>query len=185
MKTIQEKKVSDIMIPIYDYPTVSSEATLRDALRILSELWHPQDNRARSGRNRVVIIMDNEPVGTFGIEELLDAIEPKYTKGAILGMKMSNLIPFAVFWEGLLTEKCREIANSKASDYMTPFEFFIDVDDPLLRASYTMVKNKIDSVAVRRNGRLVGIVRSYDIFREVYNLISPGEILHGTGTDGR
>lgn len=186
MERLKEKKVSDIMVPIYDYPTASSEATLRNALRVLAELWYPQDNRPRSGRNRIIIIEDNQPAGTFGVSELLEAIEPQYSKGfTFVGMKIPSALSFPIFWEGLFTERCQEVANRKVGDYMTPFEFFVDMDAPLLRASYTMAKNKTDSVAVRNNGHLVGIVRSYDIFREISDLVTSGDIYYGTGTDGR
>jgi CBS domain-containing protein len=177
-----EKKVKDIMIPIYDYPTVSGEATLKDAVKILMSSYTLQQNKPRTGRQCIFVVEDNELVGTFGIPELLVAIEPQYLKGTVFGgTKACNIWAIPVFWEGLLTERCREVAGRMVREFMKPVDLFVDVNDTLLKAAYYMAKHKADAVAVRNNERLAGMVRSIDIFQEISSLVVCGD----TGAAGK
>ncbi|MBF7083891.1 CBS domain-containing protein [Desulfallas sp. Bu1-1] len=176
MESPCEKKVKDIMIPIYDYPTVSGEATLKDAVKILMSSSNLQKNKPRTGRQCIFVVEDNELVGTFGIPELLVAIEPQHLKGTVFGgTKACNTWATPVFWEGLFTERCREVAGRLVREFMKPVDLFVNVNDTLLKAAYYMTKHKADTVAVKNNGRLAGMVRSIDIFREISTLVMNGD----------
>ena len=176
MENPDEKKVKDIMIPIYDYPTVSCEATLKDVLRVLMNSYIYQ-GKPRTGRNCVFVVDNNELVGLFGIPELLAAIEPQYIKGSVKGVNGYNLwtADIAFFWDGLLTERCQEIVHDNVKDFMKPIEKHIDINDTLLRAAYSMVKNKAEAVAVKDKKRLVGMVHSVDVFKEITRIVFKDE----------
>lgn len=175
--SLREKKVKDIMIPAYDYPTVSAEAMLKDAIRVLRNSFHPQEKKPRTGRQHVFVVEDNELVGTFGVYDLLKAIEPQFLKGtAYFSMKLNNSWAIPIFWEGLFTERCREIAHKKVKEFMNPIEFYVHIDDTLLRASYSMARYKSDFVAVKDKDRLVGLIRSVDIFQEISNCVVYGDM---------
>ncbi|WP_027366021.1 CBS domain-containing protein [Desulfotruncus alcoholivorax] len=171
-----ENKVKDIMIPIYDYPTVSGEATLKDVLRVLLNSYNYQ-GKPRTGRNCVFIVDNFELVGTFGIPELLAAIEPQYLKRSVKNVNEYYLwtAEIAFFWDGLLTERCQEIVHNNVRDFMQPIENHVDINDTLLKAAYSMVKNKVEAVAVKDKKRLVGMVRSVDIFREITRIVFKDE----------
>lgn len=172
MKKCYEKKVKDIMIPFYDFPTVSADATLKDVLMVMMNSYNYQ-NKPRTGRNCVFVVEDNELVGIFGIPELMEAIKPQYLRNTFINVKGYNFwtsaIPF--FWNGLFTDRCKEIADEKVRDYMQTIENHVNVNDTLLKAAYSMVKNKAEAVAVKDNERLVGMIRSVDIFQEIANLV--------------
>ncbi|SFG26886.1 CBS domain-containing protein [Desulfotomaculum arcticum] len=173
MEKTYENKVKDIMIPIYDYPTVSGEATLKDVLRIIMNSYHFQ-GKPRTGRSCVFVVENFELVGIFGIPELLAAIEPQYIKGSVKSVKGYTLwatTDIAFFWDGLLTERCQEIVCDNVKDFMKPIENYVDINDTLLKAAYSMVKNKADTVAVKDKKRLVGMIHSVDIFREIIRIV--------------
>jgi hypothetical protein len=120
-------------------------------------------------------------VGTFGIPELLSAIEPHHLKGTVFGgTKDYNVWAMPVFWEGLFTERCIDAANKKAIDHMRPIENYVDVKDTLLKAAYSMTQNNIDEVAVKNKGRIVGMVRRADLFNEITRLMVCGGHRPGT-----
>lgn len=168
MEKLYEKKVKDIMTPIYDYPVVSSTATIRDTVRVLMGSYNFQENKPRTGRRRVFVVEDNELVGTFGIPELFTAIEPHYLRNTLKGsLKAYGTWASPVFWEGMFTEMCQEVADRKVKEFMIPVELYVNINDTLLKASHQMTKHKADAVAVKRDGRLVGMVRSADIFQEI------------------
>ncbi|WP_449241402.1 CBS domain-containing protein [Desulfoscipio gibsoniae] len=172
-----ERKIHNIMIPIYDYPTVSARATLKDAVQVLMNAYTLQKNKPRTGRQCVFVVKNNELVGTFGIAELLSAIEPSHLKGTIFGgTKPYNVWAKALFWEGLLTERCVEATNKKVIDYMRAMDNFVDVKDTLLKAAYLMIQNNIDEVAVKNKERIVGMVRRSDLFYEISRLITTAEV---------
>lgn len=168
-----EKKVKDIMVPLYEFPMVSSDSTLRVTLKVLCDAWHPQAGKPKTGRRRVVVFENNEPIGTFGISEALKAIEPHFFKGiTYVGMQLPSDWSVPIFWDGLLTERCQEVAGEKIKAHVTPFESFVDVNDTLLRAACALAKNKTDFLAVKSKGRLVGFVRNDDIFIVIAEMIT-------------
>lgn len=171
-----EKKVGDIMIPIYNYPTVSAEATLKDAVMLLANSVCRRKNKPRTGRQQLFVVEDNELAGTFGIPQLLAAIEPGYLKGTVFGgTKACNLWATPVFWEGLLAERCKKLAGRKVGEFMQPVDLFVDIDDTLLKAAYYLTRHRAEAVAVKNKGRLAGMVRSIDIFREISLLLVNGD----------
>jgi len=137
----------------------------------MQDLWHPQANKPKTGRRCVVVFENNLPVGTFGINEMFKAIEPQYLESlTFVGMKLpSSSVP--IFWEGLFTERCIEVAQNAIKKYTTPFEHFANTDDSLLRTSCNLAKYKLDFLPVKSNNRLVGMVLNEDIFREISELI--------------
>ncbi len=172
MENLKERKVRDIMIPIYEYPLISSEASLKTTLQVMKDLWHPQVNKPKSGRRRVVVFENNVPIGTFGINEMFKAIEPQYLESLnFAGIKMPGS-PVPIFWEGLFSERCLEVAQDKIKKYTSLFEYFANADDTLLRASCYMVKAKQEFLPVKSNNRLVGMVLNDDIFKEICDLVA-------------
>jgi len=171
------------MIPIYEYPLISSEATLKTTLKVMQDLWYPQVNKPKTGRRCVVVFEDSLPVGTFGINEMFKAIEPQYLESVtFVGMKLpSSSVP--IFWAGLFTDRCMEVAQNTIKRYTTPFEHFANADDSLLRTSCNLAKYKLEFLPVKSNNRLVGMVLNEDIFREISNLVANGESYSDTRTD--
>ncbi len=177
MEKLLEKRVKDVMIPINEYPTISAEATLKDAVRVMRNFFETQNQKPPAGPVQVFVVEDNELVGIFGISELLTAVEPQFLKGvAYIGMKMPSSWAIPVFWDGLFTERCMEIAYKRVKEFMYPIEHHIDVNDTLLKASYSMAKYKTDAVSVKSNGRLVGVVSSIDVFREISRIVMHDEL---------
>jgi predicted transcriptional regulator len=62
-------------------------------------------------------------------------------------------------------------AGRPVSDVMRPFEATIDADDHVMKAVYEMVSLNVNLIPVLDEGKLVGVVRSVDVFHELSGLL--------------
>ena len=65
----------------------------------------------------------------------------------------------------------RERADRPVSDVMQPIEAVLDADDHVMKAIYEMVTLDVSLLPVTELDRLVGVVRSVDVFHEVAKLL--------------
>lgn len=155
-----EKRVKDIMIPIEDYSSVSVNNTVKEAIAILKKSFCSLDSGECHG-HRSVLVFDNENklVGMLNFRALLLAIEPRFLKyegGPSL------------FKEGFFTERAKEEAEKKVKDIMQPIELMtIGADDVILKAVHLMLKNKLGTLPVTRDEKVVGMVRINEVFNEM------------------
>lgn len=174
-----EKKVRDVMIPINNFPTISADARLKDAIPVIAGLLPAGAKNTYSNLNMAVVVDDdNELIGTFGIFELLSTIEPQYLKGTNSGtLNYAGTWSIPIFWEGLFTERCRQVASKRVRDFTTPFSSFVNADDTLIKAAYMMNKSKSEYVPVKDGDRLAGIVLNTEILKVVLELLIGDQII--------
>jgi CBS domain-containing protein len=165
MAAQSEKKVKDIMTTISDYSSVSADSTVGEAITVLKKSFCPSDNGPCNGHRTVLVYDKNEMVGLITFRVLLTAIEPRF-------MKVDQwAVP--VFWEGLFTERCREEARKKVREIMTPIKLVVlDAEDTIIKAVHAIIKHKLGSLPVVRDGAVVGMVRINEIFHEISNLVT-------------
>lgn len=169
---MSEKKISDIMIPIDTYLAISADDGFKEAVSALKKSYCPSEGEICSGHTTILVYDNNMLVGMIGLEELLKAIEPQYLKGnTYRGWTVSSEWSIPVFWEGLFNERTQDAMDKKARDIMSPIDFLVEGEDPLIKAVYGMGKNKVNILPVTEDGRVVGMVRSTELFQEICNLI--------------
>jgi len=162
---LSEKRVKDIMIPIGEYSSVSANCTVGEAIGVLKKSFCPELEEPCNSHRTVLVYDGNTPVGLITFRGLLTAIEPRF-------MKVDQwAVP--VFWEGLFTERCREEAVKKVRDIMTPITLVaLDADDTIIKAVHAMIKYKLGSLPVIRDGVFAGMVRITEIFHEISSLVT-------------
>lgn len=162
---VNEKRVKDIMTSIDEYSSVSANSTVKEAISILKRSFCPDSDASCSGHGSVLVYDNNQLVGLITFRVLLTAIEPRF-------MKVDQwAVP--VFWEGLFTERCREEARKKVKDIMTPITLVtLDANDTIIKAVHAMIKHKLGSLPVVKDGAVVGMVRITEIFHEISSLVT-------------
>lgn len=155
-----EKRVKDIMIPIEDYSSVSVNNTVKEAIAVLKKSFCNLDTGECHGHSSVLVFDDsNKLVGMLTFRALLLAIEPRYLK--FEGGP-------ALFKEGFFSERAKEEAEKKVKDIIEPMEFItVGADDTLLKAIHLMLKHKLGSLPVVRDGMVVGMARINEVFNEM------------------
>ncbi|MBL7180383.1 MAG: CBS domain-containing protein [Desulfobacterales bacterium] len=172
------KIVKDVMVPLSEYATASTEATLYEAVLALEKAQAEFDQTRY--RHRAILIFDenNKIVGKISQIDILRALEPKYDeiieKGlfarfGLSPMYQKSLIEQYKLWNKPLNDICRKAAQLKVKTFMTtPTEGeFVDENASLDEAVNQLIIGKHQSLLVTRDKAIVGILRLTDVFVEI------------------
>ena len=168
--------VREIMIPLADYPKVSDHFTLRKAIKILSAAQELVAG-GRKSLPRMVLVLDPDDklVGVVRRRDILRGLVPKYLLGekphyqkVLFGVAVDpNLAELSI---DSVIAGMRERANHPVSEVMRPLRLSINHDDHIIKAVHEMVTTNRAILPVVRQGRVVGVLRSLDVFRELARL---------------
>lgn len=170
------RRVGEIMIPLKDYPHLPVWSTMLEAIRMMhtSEL----DHRGRRSLPRVILLfdLDGSISGTVRRRDLMRGLEPKFLLSRPLEYRMKlfdvqvdpNLseLPFDKVVKGI-----RERVDRPVTDVMRPIDRTIDFDDHILKAVYEMVNNGLSILPVLQDRKVVGVIRTVDVFHELAELV--------------
>jgi CBS domain-containing protein len=170
------KRIGEIMIPLDEYPHIPDQFTLAQAIM---EMERAQlEFRGRRSLPRLLLVFDqnNELVGLVRRRDLLRGLEPKFMRSKPLDYRKRlfdveldpNLLEMASekLVDGMKERSQRSVRSIMITDVVT-----IDYDDHLLKAIYEMVTHDITSLPVVKDNRVVGVVRTVEVFHEVAKLI--------------
>lgn len=156
----REPRVRDLLTT--DYETIGADETIHDAVDKLSELDRKCLEQGTVGA-KTLIVQDQEGyfVGLLTMLDILKAIEPPFLREA------DHL--FGIGWDGLFEEIVHQAENEKVGDSMTEAEeiMSVDPDDRLIKVVELMVKHRLRRLPVLEEGKVIGVIRLYDIFHEV------------------
>lgn len=168
-----EKKIRDIMISAEEYLAISADASLKEAVTLVEKSFCPDKGKPCTGHSTLLVYDNNMLVGFLGLDDILKAVEPQYLKGKTYrGWSIDTAWAVPVFWEGLFTDRTYEAVDRKVRDIMTGVEFQVNPEDTLIKAVYGMGKHKTFILPVIDESRVVGIVRSMEVFHEICELVS-------------
>lgn len=173
---MEAKRAGDIMIPLEQYPHVPYWFTLRQVVAELEKSELVIDGRV--GMARVVLVFDEkyQLMGTVRRRDIMRGLEPEFLSAKPLHYRKKlfdvkvdpNLseLSFDKFMKGI-----RERAERPVSDVMLPIQATVDYEDHIMKVIYEMTSNNVSLLPVLREGRIVGAVRSVEVFREVADLV--------------
>lgn len=173
--------VSDLMIPIAEYATVSEDATLYEAILALEKAQEEFDQTRY--RHRAILVFDKNDkiIGKLSQLDALKALEPKYNE--LLADTATHQLGFSTqyikgmleqfsLWAGPLTDICRKGVDRKVKDFVYapgPGEY-IDRGASLDVAIHQLIVGRHPSLLVRdETDGIVGILRLTDIFAAVFH----------------
>jgi CBS domain-containing protein len=67
--------------------------------------------------------------------------------------------------------KCRESKNLPINEIMSKVTFMVGEEDPIIKAAALMVMNKIQTIPVVRNGKVVGIVPRLTLIKHITKVL--------------
>ncbi len=164
--------VGEIMIPLDDYPHIYEWNTLRQAIEEMEKCG--LDVRGRQSLPRMLLIFNKEEklTGLLRRRDILRGIEPEFLVSKPLAYRKKlfdievdpNLSELSF---DRLIKGMRERAERPVSDVMRPVNVTISHNEHIMKAIYEMVDGNMSLLPVLEDGRVVGVLRSVDIFQEV------------------
>ena len=165
MATNAERKVKDLMIPLEDYDSISSDKSVRDAYELM----------AKTGHHAILVIGENnEPIGQLSHRDALMALVPKYTpsRRGDSWLTPESFKNYPVFYyDGEFSGQCKAQLKKSVKEVMSLFSVSIDEDAPLAEAVHVMVTNNIGRMPVVSGGKFKGMIRLVEIFDEIKKVI--------------
>jgi CBS domain-containing protein len=187
MKTI---KVKDIMVPLAEYATVSTEATLYEAVHALEEAQ--QRFGKERYRHRAILVFDENKqiVGKLSQLDVIRGLEAGYTKvGNLKAISHTGFSPDLIksimekynLWQSHLSDICRKASQIKVKEIMyTPTQGeYVDQEATLDGAIHQLVMGHHQSLLVTGGTAIVGVLRLTDVFMEVCEAIKACPIKAG------
>ncbi len=183
---MKEKKVSEVMVPISDYATISEDATLAEAIK---ELHESQKDTKYTRKHRAILAYnkDSNITGKVSFRCIFKALEPKYRQfehseniGSIglsrFGFSsdfISSLVENYGLWDETLEELVSKASNIKIKEIMyTPSNSeYVDEDSPVAEAVHQFIMGCHQSLLVTKDGGVTGIVRLVDLFDLVCEIL--------------
>jgi CBS domain-containing protein len=170
------RRIGEIMIPLDEYPHIPDQFTLAQAIMELERAELEFRGRRSLPRLLLVFNQNNELAGLVRRRDLLRGLEPKFMRAKSMDYRKRlfdveldpNLLEMAYekIIDGMKERAQRSVRSIMITDVVT-----IDYDDHLLKAIYEMVTYDITSLPVVKDNRVVGVVRTVEIFHEVANLV--------------
>ena len=151
------KTAEDIMVVIGDYATITEDATIFEAIKVLRQTFH-RDGKAWYG-HRSVVVVDHKGslTGILTLRGLLKAAGFRELDED-MGIKSES-------WGWYYTNRLREEMNIKVRDVMRPLALAtVKAETPVSDIALALLKHQVNSLPVLKNGKLVGMVRTMDIF---------------------
>ncbi|MBU0987737.1 MAG: CBS domain-containing protein [Proteobacteria bacterium] len=184
MKT---KTVKDLMIPLSEYRTISTETNLYEAAQILAQVQKEFEENPNLHRILLISDEDGEILGKISQLDILRVLEPKGepvgASGSLsrFGISSGYLKPMfnqCNFWDKPLVDLCQEAARLKVKKLIhAPAEGeFVEENASLTEAIHQLALEHHQSLLVIKGEKIVGVLRQSDIFQEVAQTLSVCEL---------
>lgn len=154
------KKVSELMINMFDYPHVPYWFTVSQAIEIMKISYPISGPRP----DPVAILVFDEKynlIGTLTRRELLSGLEPRCTEKQPQDKVSECEIPR----EDLFNFEISKAGERPVSEIMSPVRYFIEPGASAARAAFIMVRHGLILLPVVEEKRnVVGLVRMSELF---------------------
>ncbi len=175
-KRPEEKRVGDIMIGLADYPTLPVWATMREAIELMSTAQLDVGGRKSLPRTILLFDLDGSLSGTVRRRDLVRGLEPKFLVSQPLDYRKKlfdvSIDPnLSMLSYDHLVDGVREQAKRPITDVMRPFDRTVEYDDHIIKAVYEMVTIDRSLLPVVQKNKVVGVVRTTDLFRELATMV--------------
>jgi CBS-domain-containing membrane protein len=156
------KRVGELMIPMEKYPHIPFWFTLRQAM---AEMEHSElEINGRKSLPRYILVFDEK-------YRLMGLVRDKTVEER---RGMFNLQTDPHLWEislDKIMDGTKSRAERQVSEIMRPIEQTVDYNDHVFRVIYEMNVNRISLLPVLKDGRVIGVIRTVDVFHEVARFV--------------
>jgi CBS domain-containing protein len=179
---MENLKISELMVPLSEYATVSENATLFDAVSALEEAQERFEDKHTRYRHRAILVLgaDGKVIGKLSQLDVLRALEPKYQEmiqgsgiqrfGFTRSFTKSILEDYKLFADPM-DDLCRKAGSESVRAHMyTPGEGeYVSENASLGEAIHQLIMGHHQSLLVTRDDKIVGILRLTDVFAAVFH----------------
>ena len=174
--------VKELMIPISEYASIHEDANITEAMQAI-ESKNKSYGESPYRHHSLVVINDNKHVvGHLSQVDIMRAMEPRYGKledahwvsrSELSRDMLATLREGFKLWEEPWEVMCKGLGNRKVKDYMQePTEGeLVSENDKCNIACHRIVMGRHHSLLVTRDKEIIGILRSTDLFNNLYDLM--------------
>ena len=170
------KRAGDIMIPIDKYPHIPYWFTLRQAVATMENSELEVEGRKSLPRALLVFNEQYQLLGIVRRRDILRGLEPKFLRTmpaphrkALFEVEAdAELVELSV---GKIQKAIQEQSQQSVSEVMQPIVATVDFDDHLAKVIYKMVSGDQTLLPVMKDEKVVGVVRSVDVFHETAKIL--------------
>ena len=158
--------VKDLMIPLEQFPHVSSEAPVHEAVGLLYS--HVNGHGRLQYDELLVISADNQYVGRLTVRGILTCYFPTLFAGdqqPIFAGKQAKFTDLAILLEDSFQTECKRQGSLPVGDFMAPPHKAIKAGLHPLHAAEIMMAENETCLPVSEDDGLIGVVRLIDLFR--------------------
>jgi predicted transcriptional regulator len=167
------KQAYEVMIPIEKYPNIFSGVTLREAMVEFEHAYINVDGQASLPRSLLVIDKDFSLIGIVRRRDILQGLEPDFMKH-MPHHHQKELIDIegdpnlVLLSSGKVIKTMRANADKlRVIDIMQPVTDTIEHNEHIAKIIYLMVSKDLNLLPVMKDGKIIGVVRSVDVFHEI------------------
>lgn len=166
----------DIMIPMDKYPHIPHWFTLRQAMAEMENSKLEIDGR--KSMPRVVLVFDEkyQLLGMVRRRDILRGLEPDFLRQKPLNDR-KNLFDLRadpnlseVFFDKIMAG-IKQRVERPVSEVMIPVVGTADYNDHIAKVVYEMSANRFSLLPVLKDGQVVGVVCTVDVFHEFAKLL--------------
>ncbi|MBN2327425.1 MAG: CBS domain-containing protein [Candidatus Omnitrophica bacterium] len=170
---METKLAEDLAIPLSVYPHLPYWFTIRQAILELREAVIEMHEKRSLPREILIFDEKYKLLGSARRRDLLRGLEPQFSStektGKLFEVIMDpNLLEFS--YDKLL-ENMHQSAEKPISEIMRPIKKTINHDDHILKVIYEMVENDLSLIPVMKENKVIGVVRTVDIFDEISDML--------------
>ena len=169
-------RVSAIMIPLEKYPHILYTDSLQKAMEVFEKSMLDIDGQKSLPRGILVFDENYNLMGIAGRRDILRGLEPDFLaeKPIAFRMELFNIEidadQHAPFYQRIIDAASNQTGRS-IKDVMKPVEVVVDYNDHIFKAIYLMNSHHMSLLPVLKDGEVVGIIRTVDIFRKVKEIL--------------
>jgi len=174
---MENVRARDVLIPLDKYPHLPYWFTLKQAIAEMEGAVLEINGRISLPRMLLVFDEKYQLMGMARRRDILKGLEPMFLREKPLQYR-KKLWDVQVDPElselsyGKIVEAVVKLADETCiSDVMLPIEATVDYDDHIVRVIYEMNKHNLSLLPVLKDGKVVGVVRSVDVFHEVAKVV--------------
>ena len=161
--------VSDLTIPLKDFPYLNETQTLHDAVEVLLSYKCGEYGRIRYAE--LLILNDqNQLCGRARLQDILLSLDPRLKDASkVKGFegKGSGFLDLVILWEDSFFVECRKWSHILIKDLMSPIKHIVKGGDPVLKALAIMTNTQNFVLPVVDAGRILGVIRLKEIFTAI------------------
>ncbi len=168
------RRAGDIMIPLEKYPHIPHTYSIRHAIDVMEHAVLDIDGKKSLPRALIVFDQDYHPLGIVRRRDILGGLEPKFLRGMShpqrkLMFEIEVDPDLADMGGGRLARAVNDQAKMSVTEVMRNIRTTVEHDDIIAKIIYKMVHKDLNLIPVLKDERVIGVVRSVDVFHEIAN----------------